>query len=420
MIFIMAAQETVSLKPTGDVELWFAQADDCTWRLPLHVEWKEDQRTGKKYGLVLPGVCFYHVQNLAIQSVLGPHSLEQWPSKWLLPQNVLEAVLHKAPGIHATFYYLWPNGTHPPLPSPHHPLNLPTPAAPVPRRSEQYRSFAEFVAKERGLPADVVLVVLTAVAQVGARWLLDRQSIDLGFVKLVALPFRVNWKEIISFKCRPWKLSNIMGRRKADRRVILDQLGFPGIACSPHNIGLPNRPGAFLRRLDYTIEAIPHQSFEAAVEVAEKERMRLGRTGYVAQYEDAVEKLYDNIIDSLAHYTRKVHSAWATVREVRCSGVLSFLPVSRHAVKVRGVPLSKLPVHLCPPDSDFSVLAEKKGASDPGLVQAQDAEVLKMSALPPADDDVRERPGYTDLDESRSIGAVGLPVLDAGEGTGSG
>jgi hypothetical protein len=408
----MDAEGTVVLKPLGDVELWFAEPEDCQWRLPLHVEWKQYPQTGAVYGLVIPALCFYAVQLQVVNGMLATHSLDKRTNRWLLPKAVVHSLLQKAPGIHAEFYYLWPGGVHPPIPSPYHAVSLPAQDRPPPRRAEQYKSLAEFISKERGIPGDVTLVVLTALSQLGARWLLEhRQVMDLGFVKLAALPFRINWKEIISFKCRPWKLIRLFNLSARERDKLLRQLGFEAVACSVHNIGLR---GGQVRRVDYTIEALPTNVFERTADTVEGERMKAGRTSYVAYYEEAVEIFYSFIVDAIENYVRKVNTSWAAVCQIGKSGVLGFLPVSRWRAKVRGIPLCDLPEHIAPPVGNFSVTAEQEG-SCPILIQAQDDEVQKMSALPPPADDMREREEQGDLDESRPGGTDGMPVLDAGE-----
>lgn len=413
----MTGKTMVLLRPVGDVELWYAEPEDCSWRLPLHIEWKENQATGGLYGLVVPGVCFYHAQMLAVESILGPSSMEAGLRRWLLYRPLVHSLLRKAPGIHAEAYYHWPGGVHPPIRSPYHAVTLRELEKPPPRRAEQFRSLAEFVSRERGLPSDVVLTVLTALSQVGARWLLERQVMDLGFVRLAALPFRINWKEIISFKCKPWNLLGIFRLKDKERDKMLDRLGLQAIACSVHNVGLRlGNP----RRVEYTIEALPTKSFEAAADKAEEERIKTGRTAYVAFYEEAVELFYSFIVEALGNYVRKVVVPWGAVSQFGKSGLLGFLPVSRWRAKVRGVFLCDLPAHIVPPVSDFSVLAEQKGASDPLLVSSQAAELQKVSALPSSIVDVREREKPGDLDEPRPEGTDGLSLPHASEGDGSG
>lgn len=412
----MSGTGLVTLKPVGDVELWYAEPEDGSWMLPLHVEWKQAP-DGAQFALVLPGVCLYQIQLVAISGLLQTHSLEDRNDRWLLHRSIVASLIRKAPGIHAEFYYRWPGGTHPPIPSPYHPVQLPAQADPPPRRAEHHRTFAQFISMEVGVPTDVCMVVLTGIQRCGARWLLERQVIDFGWVRLFALPFRANWKEIVMFKCRPWKLGSVLREKPRLRDALLKRLGFQRVACSVHNVALLNR--RVEGRLDYTVEAVTTDSFERTADTVESDRMKSGQTSYVGHYEEAVEVLYDRIVEALANYVRKVETTWATVRAVGGGSVLTFLSVSRQRAKVRGLPLADLPAHIVPPLSDFNVLAEKE-ESDPELIRAQADEVQAMSALPPPADDLRGCEVDGDVGEPRPTGTDGVPLLDAGESAATG
>lgn len=400
----MADNEKVVLKPDGDIELWYAEADDRTWRLPLHVEWKVAPN-GSRFALIVPALCFYQNQLMIMHGLLHSHSLEGALNRWLVPAGVVPAILFKAPGISAAFYYLWPSGDRPAIPSPNYPHLLRLPGIPAPARSERHRSFAEYIASERHIPADVVLMVLTAIGQLGARWLMSRNAIDLGFVKLVALPFRGNWKEIITFKGKPWKLLRILRNPKDVRDGALHQIGFEQMAASIHNTGLTYGD----RRLEHTIEAITTPAFEKVADEFEGERMKEGKRSYIAQYEQAVEQLYDYVVEAMSVYAKKVCSTWAHVRERGRSGVLAFLPANRWSHKVRGVPLCDMPTHIVPPDSNFSV--REDGESDPILVQAQAFEMQKVSDILQGSENMRECPVDGDMEQSRDSRTNGMPLL---------
>jgi len=398
--------DIVTLKPIGDVELWYAEGDDMSWRLPVLVEWKEAPDK-KRYALITPGVCFYQSQLMIMHTLLRVHSMDQQLNSWLVPERTVAAVLLKAPGINPPWYYKWPDGNMPVIPTPAFPsLRKSKP----PTRIDANRTFAEHISKERHLPLDVVMVVLTAIGQLAPRWLLDRKIIDLGFAKLGAIPFRPNWKEIITFKCKPWKLLDVLKWDTDRRDATLEQNGFDQVACSAHNIGLKRGT----HRLEYTIEAIPSQAFEKEADSVELERMRPGPGSYVKLYETAVEELYGYIIDALTHYAKKVAAPWSIVREVGMGSHLAFLPTQRGSNKVRGVPLSDLPTHIVPPASTFSVL--KDGESAGVLVQAQDAEVPEMPPVLPPTDDMRGSDVDRHMGQPGDQGTNGMPMLHVGEG----
>lgn len=401
----------VVLRPIGDMELWYAEPPDRNWRLPLHVEWKEHTETGAIYGLVLPAVYFYPAQMLNMQSMLAGFTVEEEGKRWLIPEGILRALLVKAPGLHASYYYRWPGGKHPPLPLNFYPMSVRLSSPERRRLSEQHTDFAAYLSKERHLPQEVVQVVLTAVSQVGARWMLEhRMPIDFGFVKLVALPFRMNWKEVVEFKFRGKGLRAMLNLPRRERAEVLHEHGFEAAVCNLHNIGikrgLPSEQGN--TRLDYTIEAITSDKFDETVTTVEAERMTAGSANYVAQFEAAVEHHYEIILDALARYLNKAAAPWAKVLSSGVGGFLKFVSVGGRPPKVRGHSLKELPAHLVAPDSGFCI---NETESDPLLIPEQAAALPEVPAVPPPAHDVRQRKVRI-----RPAPTAGLPVRHEQEG----
>lgn len=408
---------TVTLKPVGDVELWYAEGQDKSWRLPFHLEWKVLDETGEMFAYLMPAVCFYESQLIAVNALLAGYAIPDKHNRWLVPREHLPLRLSKAPGINAPYYYYWPSGVHPPIPSVHHQLNF---YGESKVKIESYEEFSEFISKERGIPSDVVTVVLNAICQLAPRWLLERREpLHLGFVKLVALPFRTNWKEIVAFKMKIHPLLQILSAAKEIRHHLLERIGFPKVVASTHNTGL-RVTGPSKHRLHYTIEAIPTAPFERKATEIESERMKPGETSYVGHFEWTVQKQYDSIIEAMAHYLKKTCCPWGGVRIGRTVGVCSFYPRSRRAGKLSNkISIDTIPVHILPPDPRFSVFAESPTASDPTLLYPENATLPALSAVPSSPYDVRIRNVKRDMDESRQVGAARVPLLDAGESVAS-
>ena len=68
-------------------------------------------------------------------------------------------------------------------------------------------SFVKFLSLRQKIPVDLIKTVLTAVEQEAPVWMVqERKSLELGFCRLIAAPFRSNWKEIVAMKARGFKL----------------------------------------------------------------------------------------------------------------------------------------------------------------------------------------------------------------------
>lgn len=380
-------EQTVTLHSYGDQELWYAQAQDSTWRLPLIVEWRHDKDNDRHYALVSPAVGLYINQSLALQALFQFHDVMGSKERWLIPRNICEAILHKAPGITPNRYYYWPDDICPPLPTGWNEMKSKGFKYPVNKDEEQVlngQPFIKHIATSSSVPASVVSIVFKTICREAPKWMLDnKQPLELGFCQLVAMPFRANWKEIIAFKCKGWKLRRLFSESKTDEDLHqkLADLKMPSVMCSPQNIGLVKG------RLQHTLEVIPTKRFEEAVYESEGRRLACGWNSYVAHFEESVEKYYHLMVRAMGNYIKKAAAPFARVHGGSVSGVVRFLPVGGKQALIHGIRVENIPVYCIPTDSNFSVTAEQ---SDQRLVQIQAPEVLKMSNLLPAPADLRK------------------------------
>jgi hypothetical protein len=406
-----AQARTLTLHGYGDKELFFALAQDSSWSLPMFVEWKHDKEHDRHYALVTPAVTLYVNQGLVMQALLQVHDVAGEKNRWIIPRNICEAVLHKAPGINPTYYYKWPDDTQPPLPSgwsESKGRGWKYPDLKDPDQVLNGQPFLKHVANKSGLPSSVVSIVFKAICQEAPAWMLEnKQPLELGFCQLVALPFRVNWKEIVAFKCKSWKLRKLFSETRIDSELHakLAELKMPSVMCSPQNIGLSRG------KLEHTLEVIPTKKFQEAVDKSESQRMSCGWNAYVAHYEESVEKYYHLMVRALGYFIKKAAVPFARVHGSSVSGVVRFLPAgSSKQVLVHGVRVCEIPVHLISPDSNFSVMAESQ-TSDTRLVPRQAKEVLLLPDLPQASQDVRQRLIGPAVVEQGHPGTNGLPML---------
>lgn len=400
------AGQTLTLHSYGDKELWIAQAADSSWSLPMFVEWKHDKAHDKHYAIINPAVSLYTNQSLMMQALLQVHDIMGEKTRWLVPRAICEAILHKAPGITPAFYYRWPDEAQPALPPAWNMVKgWKYPQFKDEEMAMASQPFLKYIASKSGVPVNLVSVVFKAICQEAPRWMLENKaSLDLGFCQLVALPFRANWKEIVTFKCRRWKLRGLFSKSKSgdDHKKLhdeLDHLGMQEMLCSPHNIAMKQG------RMDYTLEAIPTKQFNSLVHLMESEQLSCGFASYVAHYEESVEKYYHLMVRALGNYVRKVAAPFAKVSGRGVPGGIRFVQIGGKQVKVRGIPLSDLPAYITPPDSGFASIGEE---SDPGLVQAQADALPEVSHVPQATPDLRERTEGGDVVKPGTIRTNGL------------
>lgn len=401
----MKAKHERILHPYDDVQLWYAEAEDKSWMLPLHVEWHEDRESKEHYARVTPaGICFYPTQTIAINALLQFHDILGRPNQWVIPRRMCEALLHKAPGITVLRYYRWPGETIPPIET-KPPVRTTiqqrglTAYEKIRGNDPKRRSFVEWLAKDSKLSSSIINAVLNAVASGAPTWMLiHRKPVDLGFCRLVAVPFRANWKEIVAFKAKAQgiKLRSIFKLPHAEATEALEECGLPAMMASPHNVGL--RGGWKIEdnaaRIDYTLEAIASDQFEFAANRAEAHRIARGPAAYVAEFEDAVEAVYETAVHALRAYLKKVGAPFAAVGKSRDTSFVGFLPIGGRRVKVRGTPLDRIPVHIVGSDTRFSVFGT---SSDSRLLPPPPPPMPALPIIPPAADDLRERTVDGDL-----------------------
>lgn len=344
-----------------------------------------DENSGDHFGSVVPAFGTYKSQSLALNALLKFHSIIDRDDYWIVPRRTIEGLLHKAPGVTPSYYYRWPDDSMPPMPVSFKATRIDENETVPGRWANESEAFVAHLCKQFNLPNSIVRIVLRALAAEAPKWMVaNRMALNLGFVKLVAVPFRVNWKEIVAYKMKRHKLQGLLALPRSERGEALENAGVPGVLCSPDNVGLHKGSNY---KIEYTIEARPLKSFDSVAGVIESQRLACGTTSYVASFEKTVEKHYHDLLDILERYLKKTNAAYARVSERGNAGVLRFLPTRADKIKVRGVNPRQLPVSIVPDDRSFSVFAEEE---KPKPVQAKDKSVLSLPAVPPAIEDVRK------------------------------
>ena len=397
----------VNLYPYGDKELWYAQGED--WALPLFVTFHEDKANERHWAFLEPVFSLYTSQLLTLTKLFEAHDIFGTNKTWLILKQTCEAILHKAPGVTAERYYKWPDCKARPMP-PLRSLSY-TPEKPVgPTEIPQdQRAFVNYVSETSSLPTSVVRIVLEAVAEAAPSWMLEKhKAVDLGFCRIITAPFRANWKEIVTFKLGGRNLLKTFStHRNGELIEELKKAGLPEVMASPHNIGLRDR------RIDYVLEVTPAGKFERfAKELSDRIATR-GSTSHVQHYEESVESLYVELVETLRYYIKKVSAPFARVSYRVGASVLGLLPAKRQAFKSVRLPLADLPQRIIPTASNFSVFAEQDRLD---LVQKKVASLPEVSGVLPQEDDVWRRNIAANV-ECLPVepGAAGLSLYNVGK-----
>lgn len=412
----METKEHRILHQYGDRELWTAEADDKSWSLPLYVEWRHDKENDVHYAHVLPAVCLYNRQALTLISLLQPHDIQGKKTNWVIPRRICEAILHKATGITPLYYYRWPDdGCPPPIERTALEIDVETRTPKASRPT--YDSFVQWLSKERKIPSSIINAVMAGIAHDGPIWMLQhRKPLDLGFCRLLATPFRANWKQIVAFKFKHKKLRGLLALPEDERWKALEEAGLPDTLTSPHNVALRRgrKSEEDVARIDYTIEAIASDTFETIANRIEGRRMARGGAAYITEFEETVAALYQSLALAMRSYLAKVAAPYAEVRNRGSTGIFGFVPVLGRKQKVRHTPLTALPIQLIASDSGFSVFGS---SDDYRLVQASFAKVPKVPNLLQDSPDVRGCTEQGDVDRPELNGdtTIRLPVLATGK-----
>ena len=416
-----------------DRELWYAEGGSYDedgqpdWRFPIFVDWKTTAG-GVEYASLFPAVCPTAQLALKLKALFEVYDKLHRSNHWLVRAEVVPAILKKAPGITPERYYRCDGKAQKPIS--YTKETMPNGRQPKHLRNNfgGDRGLILRIAEECGLQSSVVKIVMDGLNKVAARVLIDDHMVmDLGFAKLIAVPFRANWKEIVCFKLRKLGLLGVLKEGGTNLESENDSAGLPEILCSPNNIALRReKERKFaqkgyhdMTRIDYSIEVVTSKRFEEEVAKVECRQRSIGHTAYVSYYEKTVERIHDSILEILRAYRKKIGYPFARVCDSSRSGGLRFVETLGIRARAHGRNLRDLPVHIVPPARGFSAAAEE---SQQELVCEAPAQVPKLPAFSkaegaqrPALDDLREREESRALEElsDRDRRAGGVPVQDA-------
>lgn len=401
---------SIKLHQTSDRELWIVSMEN--WALPVFSEPFQIQEDGTNVRVLTPAVAFYPKQTTLMNGLLGPHAMTKERSRWIIKESAIAGLpMQKAPGITPRWYYKWPEEGYPPMPlsTVNGDINLAEK-----KGSWDFERFVEHVSQAYSIPVTMIRILLRAISAEAPRWMLKTmRPLDLGFVRLAALPFRPNWKQIVLAKLDFRRLRKVFSLHERDLNKALEACKLPETLCSPDNIAWYHHGST----LSYTIEAIPSKHWEAIVFEVESERAAKGQVKYVDLFETVVETMYYHAADALRSYVQKVSMPYCGI--LPCGPPGSF----RFRTRYRMVYDDRIgvggPTYIIPPVSGFSVAAEQSHIE---AVQKTPLDLSSMPTIQLGPEDVRGCKNGSNVDkpDDGKEKTDGVPVLDASQGDAEG
>lgn len=193
------ASRFVTLIDDGDVELWLARGKaGKDWQLPLYAHPKSIDGTGQPLYYCVPAVPNLQPHHhIALNNHFARHRLNVDSAFWVIDRETLPMICQKAPGLTPAYYVHW-NGERVNVPHGETAMAELSEPAEANAPSPDGERFIEYFLANSGLfERDVMRLFWREFRRVAMLWLgTEREPLDLGFLKIVPLPYRANWREI--------------------------------------------------------------------------------------------------------------------------------------------------------------------------------------------------------------------------------
>lgn len=306
-----------------DVELWLFKGEG--WVLPCY------RRTctvdSEPFYHMRSAVPFGYAQVRVLGDLIETYGGMKASVGWMLPAESLEKIATRAPGITPEFYFTWED-RQPRKPKPLKDTFIDR----IKRDQVQAEEFLQHVSDRTGVDRSTVSIVWLAITQTIPEWILGGRRLDLGICKLVAIPYRHDWKELLLAKYP--ELNKVL-LLKDPRRFL--SLAFTHLSRALRIEGLTQFHASHSHStFGWTIEVLHDSSWEKTVkEVERSHASKLGPASYIKRWANRVAQLEETIYEILAQKIAKANLSCCSVRRDSRSGSPRFVQASPF---VLGVP----------------------------------------------------------------------------------
>lgn len=323
------APRKISVRRDGDTELWVVSGrleDGFAWSLPIYVHPFRSE-DGERWFRVKRAGSYTASQYRCLKPVIDsfdhcPNDQNAW---WFSDASLLKFA-RKHPGINRETTIVWP-GYEPPkidrgdVDNDEEDLQL----EPEPGFSALE---SEFLKRVHGLLGSIaweeLKIIWLAVRKEAKKFLVtDRRVLDLGFARIIAMPYRQNWKEALTVRFSA--LISAFRKPPGERQEALTEAGVYKALASAKLLAIDAKH----RFVRWTLETLPSRELEQSLEEQEFARLqKIGHAAYANHILGAMSKRLKYTLEILRHYSGAVSVPAGAICEGKTFGSVTLIPAT--------------------------------------------------------------------------------------------
>lgn len=247
-------------------------------------------------------------------------------------------------------------------------------------RSREYQDFLKYIANSTGQASyEQMAILYPAICQAAMEWMLvEKRSVDFGFVILHPSPYRANWKQIM-IALFPTLGTALIGRPRLVKEALLTSTGFTTKLFSGELLAVSSG-----RYVVWGIETELKRSWWKALFRLETATLSaLGSVQYAAFTAKQIQKLKPRLVNAYLSFLRQVSYPCAKIQQSRTyrrGFIAPFVPKGR----VRPVAAGDIPVVAVVPRQPEDIAVRSVAE-----VAIPDAGVPSVPNFPPIETDLR-------------------------------
>lgn len=279
-----------------DKQLWIYAAGE--YRVPVYAT--PGSVNGKKHWRIVAAVFLKPIPFDALSAILHPLAINKFAGYWIIPEDKFVAA--KADGVTPEYYFKEP--TTPPKKAPKTAFAL-AEAVAVEKEASYSDDFIKDVWQRTAICelATLRLIWLT-LCQEMPRWMMNQNKpINIGWARMVALPYRVNWKQIVLARFpRIWAFLKL-----PDKKMIsnIEMTDFPLEMISTSLTAL-SKAGLNQKTIRWTVELEPNAlwwEYQDTVELRVLEAT--GKHAYIKRYASLLHRMYPLALEIFRSFVKQ-------------------------------------------------------------------------------------------------------------------